>query len=502
MKATSIFCPESRSNFTPGLSLGQRYRHPFGDKRLSVRHQELLEQMCSQQSIVVNQLSKHKSEQSGYYRFLSNSKVTPSELIYENSRIDSSLVEDKDILVIQDQTSISFRPKLKRKAYWQKQLGVIEDNNTPGFYAHCSLLIDRESSSLLGLGDIVLHNRPLNTLDKQEKRQARTARRKLPLEEQESFTWALGASNCSAQLKGSRRLTFVMDQGSDKYEILTRILSDGTSQAIWRSRENRQVLEDGEQTGKRLCDVLEALSWSPARSTLIRPLNHYSKTNGKCVQRKGRTALIRVRYAKVYLALPSSLTRQTPILSRPIYVVQATEDPSTVPPGEEPINWRLLTTWQVCSDEQAWQVVEAYQVRWFIEQLFRVLKKQGLQIEDMQLKALQAIKNQTIMAITTSAKAMQLTLARDGNIFTPIETMFDQEQQSILLALNEEYTGKTQKQTNPHDSKSLAWAAWVIARMGGWKGYASQRPPGPITMKRGLENFDKIVWANRVLRKT
>jgi hypothetical protein len=501
MKATSIFTPQSRSDFKPGLAFGQRYRHSFGDKRLAVRYQELLEQMCSQQSIVVNQLSKHKSEQSGYYRFLSNPKVTPSELIYENSCINSALVEDKDILVIQDQTSIGFRPKLKRKAYWQKQLGVIDDNSTPGFYANCSLLIDRDTCSLLGLGDMVLYNRPLNTLDKQQKRQARTARRKLPLEEQESFAWALGASNCKEQLKGSRRLTFVMDQGSDKYEVLTRILSDATSQAIWRSRENRQVLENGEQTGKRLCDVLKALSWSPARSTLIRALNHYSKTNGKCVQREGRTALIRVRYAKVYLALPSGLTRQTPTLSRPLYVVQATEDPSTVPPGEEPINWRLLTTWQVCSNEQAWLVVEAYQARWFIEQLFRVLKKQGLRIEEMQLKTLQSIKNQTIMAITTSAKAMQLTLARDGNTFTPIETMFDQEQQSILLALNQEYSGKTQKQTNPHDAKSLAWAAWVIARMGGWKGYASQRPPGPITMKRGLEHFDKIVWATRVLGK-
>lgn len=483
------------------LGLGQRYRHSFGDKRLAVRHQELLEQMSSQQSIVVNQLSKHKREQSGYYRFLSNPKVTPAELIYENSRINKDLVEGKDILVIQDQTSIGFRPKLRRKAYWQEQLGVIDDNNTPGFYANCSLLLDRDTCTLLGLGDIVLYNRTLNTLDKAHKRQARTARRKLPVEEQESFVWALGASNCKEQLKGSRRLTFVMDQGSDKYEVLTRILSDATLQAIWRSKENRQVLVNGEKTGKRLCDVLEALSWSLARPVVIRALNHYSKTNGKLVQRQGRTALIRVRYAKVYLALPSGLMRHTTTLSRPLYVVQATEDSATVPPQEQPINWRILTTWQLCSNEQAWQVVEAYQARWFIEQLFRILKKQGLCIEDLQLKNLQSIKNQTIMAITTSARAMQLTLARDGTSFSPIETMFDPEQQSILIALNDEFSGKTQKQTNPHHPKSLAWAAWVIARLGGWKGYASQRPPGPVTMKRGLESFDKIVWANTLIKK-
>lgn len=28
--------------------------------------------------------------------------------------------------------------------------------------------------------------------------------------------------------------------------------------------------------------------------------------------------------------------------------------------------------------------------------------------------------------------------------------------------------------------------------MGGWKGYTSQRPPGPITLKRGLDSFMQI----------
>lgn len=501
MKARCIFYPQSRSDFTPMLDIGQRYRHTFGDKRLALRHGELLEQMSSQQSIVVNQLSKHKREQSGYYRFLSNPKVTPAELIYENSRIQADLVEGKDILVIQDQTSIGFRPKLRRKGYWQKQLGVIDDNRTPGFYANCCLLVDRATVTLLGLGDIALYSRPLNTLDKEQKRQARTARRKLALEEQESYVWALGASNCKAQLQSSSRITFVMDQGSDKYEVLARILLDENLDVIWRSKENREVLEDGNKKGRRLCEVLEDLPWSPARRVAIRALNHYSKTNGKLIQRQARAALIRVRYAKVYLALPKGLTRHTPSLSRPIYMVHAMECPDTVPPGEKPINWRLLTTWQIDSNEQAWELVEAYQARWYIEQLFRVLKKQGLNIENTQLKKIQSIKNQTIMAVATSVRAMQLTLARDGKSFIPVETMFDQEQQSILLTLNQEFSGPSLKQSNPHDPKSLAWAAWVIARLGGWKGYATQRPPGPVTMKRGLESFDKIFWAYTVMKK-
>lgn len=500
MAAHSIFSPQSRSDFNPKLANGQRYRHPFGDKRLAYRYDEFLGQMFSQEGIVVNQLSKHKGEQTNYYRFLDNPNVTPAELIYTTTCVQPDLVQGKDLLVIQDQTSIGFRTKLKRQEDWQKHLGVLDDNITPGFYMQCSLLLDRATDDVLGLGDIVLYNRPLNTLEKAQRRRARTARRKLPLEQQESYVWALGALNCQKQLQEYSRITFVMDQGGDKYEILTRILANETTHAIWRSKENRQVL--GQGAGGRLCEVLEALPWGEARIIPIRALNHYSKSHGKWVQRQGRLAGIKIRYAPVQLALPSGLSRPTSLLSRTVYVVQAMEDPSSVPSGEEPINWRLLTTWPVRCADEAWKVVEAYQARWFIEQLFRVLKKQGLKIEESQLQSPQSLKNQAIMAISTATKVMQLTLARDGGSFTPIETMFDEEEQSVLKELNDELSGRTEKQSNPHAPDSLAFAAWVIARVGGWKGYASQRPPGPITMKRGLEAFDKIVWGFKVLKKS
>ncbi|NJO03608.1 MAG: hypothetical protein HC880_19710 [Bacteroidia bacterium] len=45
---------------------------------------------------------------------------------------------------------------------------------------------------------------------------------------------------------------------------------------------------------------------------------------------------------------------------------------------------------------------------------------------------------------------------------------FAQEQIQCLSALQATLEGKTERLKNPHSSRSLQWAAWLIARIGGW----------------------------------
>ena len=63
----------------------------------------------------------------------------------------------------------------------------------------------------------------------------------------------------------------------------------------------------------------------------------------------------------------------------------------------------------------------------------------------------------------------------------------DERLESLLLR----FEGKTEKQKNPHNKDNLAWATW-IASLGGWKGYANQRPPGVITLHDGWLRFQNL----------
>ena len=72
-----------------------------------------------------------------------------------------------------------------------------------------------------------------------------------------------------------------------------------------------------------------------------------------------------------------------------IRIVQAQEiDP---PPGEEPINWILLTDLECRDFYQARQVLELYLCRWEIEVFHRVLKT-GCRVEELQLRTGVSIK--------------------------------------------------------------------------------------------------------------
>jgi len=119
-----------------------------------------------------------------------------------------------------------------------------------------------------------------------------------------------------------------------------------------------------------------------------------------------------------------------------------------------------------------------------------VTKSQGLRLEDSQLASADRLVKLAATAIKAACIDIQLVQERDGKHLLPASTVFTEPEIETLEALVPTLEGATERQKNPHPVRSLAWAGWAIGRLGGWNCY--YKPPGPITFRRGMEQFYAI----------
>lgn len=217
--------------------------------------------------------------------------------------------------------------------------------------------------------------------------------------------------------------------------------------------------------------------------------------------RPGRPARahLETRFARVTLKRPAHLVRHDKDLAATVEVSLVEVREIDAPTDREPILWRLLTTHEIGDAAMAWRVVGWYRQRWVIEQFFRTLKQQGLQLEDSQVETAERLIKLTAIAARAACTVMQLVQARDGQSMQQAGIVFSPVEMDALQALLPELEGKTALQKkNSHPPRSLAWAAWIIAKLGGWDGYPKSKPPGPITFRHGLQHFRSIALGWRL----
>src|ERR1700738_5497928 len=122
-----------------------------------------------------------------------------------------------------------------------------------------------------------------------------------------------------------------------------------------------------------------------------------------------------------------------------------------------------------------------------MKEFSRPIKRAGCDMEEANIVAPQAMINFVAAAAVAAVTIKQLVQARDGNTDQLLSDAFDPDDQPILEAVSARLEGKTERQRNPHPKGSLAFAAWVIARLGGWTRY--YRQPGPKVLRIGLRGF-------------
>jgi hypothetical protein len=399
-------------------------------------------------------------------RFLANGRVTVERLIEGWGVGASKACAGRHVLAIQDLSEISFRTAADRR----RGLGEIGKGVGRGVLLHAMLAVDAQDGGCLGLvsGQIWTRNGRV-TVDHSKR----------PLNERESQRWLSTAEAAKRVLAEAAMVTVVADRESDIYAEWARLPEPGFH-LLTRAMRDRALEGGGLLSSARLEAGGEA-------EVELRERQGRPRRKAKLVVRFGPVTIRRPAHGGA-ADLPKSVQLSLVEVSEP-----------NPPPDAEPILWRLLTTHHVPDATTAWRIVGWYRERWAIEQLFRTLKQQGLQLEDSQLETADRLIKLTAIATHAACVTMQLVHARDGRSGQPAQIAFTEPELEALDALLPELEGNTAAQKNPHPPRSLAWAAWIIAKLGGWDGYASSRPPGPITFKHGLQEFRSIAlgWSLR-----
>ena len=427
--------------------------------------------MREHQSVNIRQISHNRAEQVGYYRFLGNENVSLSELVRSVSEACEQQVEGLHVLAISDTSEINLQSHAGRLK--PEGIGVVGNDQDLGFFIHPTLVLNAENGFPLGLSHVQIWTRALDHADKHQRRY-----RSLPIEQKESYKWlqSASASQRCLSLGGARQVTHIGDRESDLYEEWATV-PDAKNHVLVRVRQDRRLL--GQDAW-----LYAHLDQQPCQGTYAVEVFADPRTG-----RRAREAWLSVRTAPVQIRRPDNLSALDYPQSVSLYALEAKE--VNPPAGQEPIHWRLLTTHCVVCLEQALQVITWYRWRWRIEQLFATLKQAGLQIEATQLQSIEAIERLSILVLSVAVRTLQLVEGRD-NPALAASIAFTQAQQQCLDQLAPTLIGRTQKQGNPYPSASLPWATWLIARLGGWSGYRSQRPPGMPTLVQGLRQFESI----------
>jgi hypothetical protein len=435
-----------------GLAKGRKTQ---GDVRLDRRRDAIVTRIVATGSLVQRKVGGDRNGEIAMKNFLGSPKATVGSVIAADVALTAAAAKGRRIVAAQDTTEVNFAGRDKRR----KGLGPGGDGKSPGFFTHATIAIDADAEAVIGLVSAQIWTREME-------REAAYA--KLPFEDKESARWLKGAESAAEVLGGAEQIVVVGDRESDIYPLFAR--KPERVDLVVRAARDRKLGVGGK--------MFEAVSaWSELGGQIV-------EVAPKGIGDKGRTAKVLLKAGTVTVKRPARGCSKTDPQTLTLTVVEAAEIDG--PKGAAPLLWRLITTLPAQNLEQAMDVVRLYRLRWRIEQLFRTLKKDGLDLEATQIEEASNIMKLAALGTVASCRIMQLVDARDGSK-RPATDAIAPEHIEAAAAISESLEGRTDRQKNPWEKGSLAWLAWIAARLGGWNCY--YKKPGPKTMADGWKRL-------------
>jgi len=430
------------------------------DARLVKRMIHILDAFLTRPNMTIPGVHNDWGKTKATYRFFQNKRVTFDNIARPHQTATCHRISGVPrILAIQDTTVLNYTHLRETEG-----LGRVNKStdSTRGIILHSTMAMTPDKVPL-GLLDQQVWIRPLETEDKRH-------RRKKPIEEKESFKWlksldaCIRAGNCSP-------LTHIInigDRESDVYELfmMSKKLPAKVDLLVRASWDRRM-------------DHPQYSLWSYMDSQPV--VDTFEIQVPRKKKKKARTASVELRFSHVTLRPPKHKENKWPPIDL-CCVCLSEPDP---PDEEEQIVWRLLTTLNVDTIDQATTCVRYYSARYTIETFHKVLKS-GCLVEKLQLeKASRLIRAIALLSIV-AYRILYLTMVGRINQDIPCTAILeDYEWKSLYCFVN-----KTR--TPPEKPPTIGEVTKMIARIGGFLNRKSDGHPGPMVLWRGLRNLSFI----------
>jgi hypothetical protein len=430
----------------------------LGDKRRNRRCMATVQAFWNTPDASIPEASRSAAELQGIYGLLSAETTDPEAI--RQAHADAVVERVRacgEIRVLHDTSELAFNTLRATRG-----LGPLSGSYSRGLMMHSAMVIDPA-----GVPQGLLHQE-IWARDELEvgKRHTRRQRR---IEEKESERWLKTVRVCEQRLPVALRAWIVGDSESDIYEYMAVPRRAGLDLLI-RATHNRRV--QGSEAARYLWDAAEA---APEAGRIEVKLK-------RTRERKARTAKLSLRLSETLeIVRPRHLKTQCAAESVTVSVVLVREL-GTVPEGEEPVEWLLVSTRPVEGFEAAVASVQAYAERWKVERYHYTLKS-GCQVEKLQLESAERIERAVTLYSIVAWRQLHVTYLARTAPDLPCTVALDADEWKVLHRM------ANPGRRLPRKPMSLKEAVRQIARLGGFLGRKADGEPGVKVIWRGLRRL-------------
>jgi hypothetical protein len=442
-------------------------RARLGDTRRTKRVVKMTVAAARRPSGRVSAVFNREADREGAYDFLENPKISADAVAESMFSATAARARTmKWVYVPIDGSALSLSDENGAKGF-----GPVGSPNAAvsGLKVMNALAVAHDGVPL-GLLDQIFWNRPPTELGLTTAQ--RTAKNMLrSFHEKETAYFVSAAENAIETLASEKvRAWIVIDREADNRDILLALHETGCSFTI-RGRWDRRLFNEGKLS---LDDVLDAQPSLGAQEVEI----------ARTGRRPARRAVLDVRAAIVTLRFEAKSPGQQRDGLR-LYAVRARE--LSIANG---VDWLLLTNVPVVSSEHARAVIDSYRARWRIEEFHRTWKQGECNVEDAQLRSIEAVKK---WATILGAVAMRIERLKYFSRTKPDEPASVElgPDEIEALKLDQRNRGKLPRRKS-FEMPSIRVATRWVAELGGWIGVRNGEP-GSITIARGLERLGYLV---------